>query len=450
MEPGSPVSGTVSAPGQLSREAAPELQLSGGDPERLREFRAAARAAYRELPWPSSSRDEDWRRTPQIDRLDLAALTPGDGTEGSAPPWLELAAAAGDLETEATLVTLPSGMVLGSRGVATSFRAATATGDDGWQALAGKVVAPGARKLVALNSACFTDGALIRVGRGQAVEVPVRLLHGVEAGGACFPRTLIILEEGASLTVLEEWLSDAEELALMAPVVEVVLRPGARLVHLVAQRCGPGAVVQSTVRAQIGEAASYQLRFLATGAAWQKAYFEVDMVGEASEFRSGGLCIAGGRQHFDVQTLQDHMARGAVSDLLYRAAVAEHARSVFAGLIRVEEGAQKTNAYVQNRNLLLSPTAKADSNPTLEILANDVRCTHGTAAGRIDDEQLFYCQSRGLPREAARRLIVEGFFSDVLDGFPEGGLRELARGWTIEALDGLARSGALSAGPTSG
>ena len=103
------------------------------------------------------------------------------------------------------------------------------------------------------------------------------------------------------------------------------------------------------------------------------------LAGEGSEFRSAGLCVGRGSQHFDIQTLQDHMARGAVSDLLYRAAVAERSRSVFAGLIRVEEGAQKTNAYVQNRNLLLSPTAKADSNPTLEILANDVRCTHGTA-----------------------------------------------------------------------
>jgi len=117
---------------------------------------------------------------------------------------------------------------------------------------------------------------------------------------------------------------------------------------------------------------------------------------------------------------------------------------VYAGLIRVEEGAQKTNAYVQNRNLLLSPVAKADSNPTLEILANDVRCTHGSTAGRIDDNQLFYCESRGIERAQARRLIVEGFFADVIDSFPEGNPRESVRGYVLEELQELARSGALA------
>jgi Fe-S cluster assembly protein SufD len=156
-----------------------------------------------------------------------------------------------------------------------------------------------------------------------------------------------------------------------------------------------------------------------------------------------GLCLGDGKQHFDVQTLQDHIARGAVSDLLYRVAVAGQSRSVYAGLIRVEEGAQKTNAYVQNRNLLLSPVAKADSNPTLEILANDVRCTHGSTAGRIDDNHLFYCQSRGIGREQARRLIVEGFFADVIDSFPEGDLRESTGRLVLSGLERLVRSGAL-------
>ncbi|MHB8393878.1 MAG: Fe-S cluster assembly protein SufD [Candidatus Dormibacteria bacterium] len=436
----------------MTRDDAPPAELPGGDPDFLRKLRTAAGAAYREAPWPSSSRDEDWRRTPQIDKLDLARYSAPGANTTTLPEYLArvLEGPLAAIGASHTLVTDQTGNIplAGGRqgGVAVTLEEGLREDPEVWSSLLGTIAHPGLRKFVSLNTARFTGGALVRVKRGQSADSPVRLVHGVDEGSSAFPRTAVLVEEGASLTLVEEWVSPDDDDSLLAPVVEVQLERGAQLTHVVHQRCGSRTVVQSTVRVKLAQDAHYDLRWALLGAAWQKTYFDVEMLGEGSESRASGLCIGRRQQHFDVQTLQDHIAGGAISDLLYRVAVAERSRSIFAGLIRVEEGAQKTNAYVQNRNLLLSPQAKADSNPTLEILANDVRCTHGSTAGRIDDDQLFYCESRGVNREQARRLVVEGFFADVVDAFPEGAVREAARGWVLEALDELARSGALAAG----
>ncbi|MGB9483587.1 MAG: Fe-S cluster assembly protein SufD [Candidatus Dormiibacterota bacterium] len=444
---------TASSP--MTREEAVAVALVGGDPGWLASLRQTALAAYREVPWPSSARDEDWRRTPQIDKLDPANFTePQDLGAGELPSYLQEALdgplSAGEIS--AIVVTDERGNLHPSQPssprdpspIAQDLAEGLSDEAEVWQSLAGKVTPPGLRKWISLNTVRTRGGACVHVGRGQQPEGYIRLVHGVGQGSASFPRTLIKLEEGASLTLVEEWVSPTDDPSLLAPVVEVELGRGAHLTHLFFQQCGNQTVVQSTVRAQVGQEARYDVRWNMVGAAWQKSYFEVLMLGEGSDTRLVGLCVGRQRQHYDVQTLQDHVARGAVSDLLYRVAVADRSRSVYAGLIRVEEGAQKTNAYVQNRNLLLSPQAKSDSNPTLEILANDVRCTHGSTAGRIDDIQLFYCESRGIEREQARRLIVEGFFADVVDSFPEGTLRECGRGVVLEALEELARSGALA------
>lgn len=448
------------ASSRLSREEATTVALTGGDPVWLAALRQTALAAYREAPWPSSTRDEDWRRTPQIDKLDPANFTEPCGKDhGELPAYVRTALdgplSAGQVsavvisDERGNLETPGSGSPGDSAPPAQGLAAGLSAESAVWQSVAGVIVPPGLRKWVSLNTVRTSGGACVHVGKGQQPEGYVRLLHGVSQGSASFPRTLVKLEEGASLTLVEEWLSPEADPSLLAPVVEVELARGAHLTHVIFQRCGDQTVLQSTVRAQVGQEARYDVRWNMLGAAWQKSYFEVLMLGEGSDTRLVGLCVGRQRQHCDVQTLQDHVGRGAVSDLLYRVAVADRSRSVYAGLIRVEEGAQKTNAYVQNRNLLLSPQAKTDSNPTLEILANDVRCTHGSTAGRIDDNQLFYCESRGIDREQARRLIVEGFFADVVDSFPEGTLREYGRQTVLEVLEELARSGALarSSGP---
>lgn len=451
---------TVASPG-LTREEASTVALAGGDPGWLVALRETALAAYREAPWPSSTRDEDWRRTPQIDKLDPARYAEPDiRGDGELPLYLSDALKgplAGD-EVSAVVITDERGNLepptavasTNSKPIALPLAAGLTTDGEVWRTVAGVVTPPGLRKFVSLNTIRSLGGACIHVAKGQQPAGYVRILNGVSGGSLSFPRVLIKLEEGASLTVVEEWVSPDADSSLLAPVVEVELSRGAHLNHLIFQRCGDQTVLQSTVRALVGQEARYEVHWSMLGAAWQKSYFEVLLQGEASEARLTGLSVGRMKQHYDVQTLQDHIARGAVSDLLYRVAVADRSRSVYAGLIRVEEGAQKTNAYVQNRNLLLSPVAKADSNPTLEILANDVRCTHGSTAGRIDDNQLFYCESRGIERAQARRLIVEGFFADVIDSFPGGNPREAVRGYVLEELEELARSGALAgSGPAA-
>jgi len=447
------VSEAVASTGTLARDRVTVAELPGGDPAYVAGLRQAAAAAYREEPWPSSTRDEDWRRTPQVDKLDPASYSEPSAPGQEMPEYLArvVQGPLAELATSAILVDDQTG----NRGsqdipVARTLDAGLSRDAKIWQGVLGTVATPGLRTFVALNTARFRGGACVRAARGEQVADAVRLVHGVDQGSAAFPRTLVLVEEGASLTLVEEWVSPDGEDDLLVPVVEVVVERGAHLNHIIYQRCGDQTVVQSTVRVRLAQDARYDLSWALLGGAWQKTYFDVDMLGYGSESKAKGLCIGGGRQHYDVQTLQDHIAGGAVSDLLYRVAVADRARSIFAGLIRVEEGAQKTNAYVQNRNLLLSPTAKADSNPTLEILANDVRCTHGTTAGRVDDDQLFYCQSRGIPEAAARRLVVEGFFADVIDFFPEGPLREDARRGVLDSLQEMVRSGSLTSGPGSG
>jgi Fe-S cluster assembly protein SufD len=451
---------TVASPG-LTREEASTVALAGGDPGWLAALREAALAAYREAPWPSSTRDEDWRRTPQIDKLDPASYAqPDTRSEGALPIYLRdaLEGPLAGNDVSAVVITdergnlEPPTAVESPTSTAIALPLAAGLASDGqvWRTVAGVVAAPGLRKFVSLNTIRSLGGACIHVAKSQQPRGYVRILNGVSGGSLSFPRVLIKLEEGASLTVVEEWVSPDADSSLLAPVVEVELSRGAHLNHLIFQRCGAQTVVQSTVRAVVGQEARYEVHWTMLGAAWQKSYFEVLLQGDASDARLTGLSVGRMKQHYDVQTLQDHIARGAVSDLLYRVAVADRSRSVYAGLIRVEEGAQKTNAYVQNRNLLLSPFAKADSNPTLEILANDVRCTHGSTAGRIDDNQLFYCESRGIERAQARRLIVEGFFADVIDSFPDGNPREAVRGYVLEELQELARSGALAgSGPAA-
>ncbi len=427
------------------------MTLPGGDPYWLRALREAALAAYREVPWPSSSRDEDWRRTPQIDRLDPSTFD-ADSAEpsGQLPDYLA-AAAAGPLsqgEVQQVVVSDQRGNLRpaewegGGNGAepARSLAEGLAANSAVWQQVAGKIAPPGLRKWISLNTIRTRGGACVQVARGQQPSGHVRLLHGVSHGCASFPRTLVRLEEGSRLVLVEEWLSPDADPALLVPVTEVELGRGAQLTHVLLQRCGSETVLQSTVRVHQGQESRYHGCWAMLGGAWQKSYVETLIQGEAAEARLVGLDIGRGRQHCDLQTLQDHVARGALSDLLHRVAVADRARSIYAGLIRVEEGAQKTNAYLQNRNLLLSPQAKADSNPTLEILANDVRCTHGSTAGRIDDNQLFYCESRGMERGQARRLITEGFFADVVDAFPEGPVREYTRQLVLDSLGQLALS----------
>ena len=195
----------------------------------------------------------------------------------------------------------------------------------------------------------------------------------------------------------------------------MVLGDGARIEYLVLQQWGRNVDHFATHRIHLGRDSSAELVVAATGGHLSKTYMEVAMMGPGSTARISGLVIGEGDQHFDYQSLQDHFAPNCVSDLLVKSALRDSAVSVYSGLIKIRKDAQHSDAYQANRNLLLSPKARSDSIPKLEIEANDVRCTHGATHGQVDAEQIFYLESRGIPTREAQNLVVHGFFQPVID-----------------------------------
>ncbi len=430
------------------RTAVTPLRPPWAEPDTVTRLRAAGAAAAGTLGWPSSTVGEDWRRTAQIDRFDPGRFRQPDASptgdrDRASSGLLEMARSAGLASgADHVLADDAGGHLIVAAGWAEPFAIAAAR-DPGALDRLGTVLAPTARPLVAHNSARFAAGTLVRARAGEPPQT-IHLVHIARAGQAAWPRTLVELEPGASLTLVEEWLSaDGTGPGLIAPVSELVVGAGARLRHVLVHRGDPQLVTLASSRAVVDRDGAYEVGWVLVGGSWSKIQLDVDLRGPGASARLRGCGLARGTQHLDLQTTQAHDAPATDSDLLHRTVVRDRARSVYGGLIRVAVGAQKTNAYVQNRNLLLSPTAKADSNPTLEILANDVRCTHGATAGPVDPEQLFYCESRGIEREAARELVVGGFLADVLDALPLSGLRSAAVDWVAATLaaPGASRDG---------
>jgi Fe-S cluster assembly protein SufD len=272
-------------------------------------------------------------------------------------------------------------------------------------------------KFAAHNAAAWQAGLLVRVPKGVIVEQPlyVRVANSVE-GGSLFWRLLIVAEPESRFAVIEEYASSSPELSAYSnAAVEIVVQQAAKVEYVSVQNMSLATWHFATHHARVERDA--ELDWVAGGFGTGKGKIRIqnDLAGEGATSRVTGAYFADGTQHLDYDTFQEHMAPSTTSDFAFKGALRDKARTVWRGMIRVEEGAQKTNAYQENRNLLLSKTAHADSIPGLEILANDVRCTHGATLGQVDREQLFYLMTRGLNRAEAERLIVRGFFQDVLD-----------------------------------
>lgn len=237
---------------------------------------------------------------------------------------------------------------------------------------------------------------------------------------------LVIVGREASLTYVHEMASptEAEGQALHAGTVEISVGDGGRLTFVELQNWGEHVWNFTHERAQVGRDGNLDWIFGAVGSHLTKNFSELDLIGEGSSGRMSGFYIAGGVQHFDHDTQQNHRAPNTTSDLLFKGALTEHSRSVWQGMIYVAPGAQKTDGYQANRNLILSRQARADSIPGLEILADDVRCTHGATVGQLEEEPIFYLMSRGLPRPEAERLVVDGFFAPIMQRIPFEGVRE--------------------------
>lgn len=276
-------------------------------------------------------------------------------------------------------------------------------------------------KFTTLNGAFWNGGTFLYVPKNVKVETPVRNFNVLSrAKAAAFDHILIVVEEGAEVTFFEENLStELQQQAFVNNIVEVFVKPGARLQYISLQNYGHTIYNFSHKRALIERDATMNWLVGTFGAQLSKSVIGSLLQGAGGNTEMLGLCFGDSNQVIDQNTLQIHEAPHTKSELLFKTALKEKARSIYKGTINVVPGAQKTDAYQANRNLVLGREARADSIPGLEIEANDVRCTHGATVGTVDAEQLFYLMSRGLSRGEAVKIIVDGFFEPVLRRIPD-------------------------------
>lgn len=411
-------------------------ELSNQDPTWLGERRRHAWSVYEETPFPSTKLEE-WRYTDLKKLLDLDRLTPSVGGPmilDAFPEALE-AARAEDHEASGHVVSIDGSVVLTdvteelkkSGVILTSLRSAASEHPQILEKyLATQAVPPEEGKLPALNAALWSDGVLLYVPRDVHLDLPVRVTRWISGGGlAVFSRVLIVAEAGSQVSYVDEILSDdMDSQTLASTAVEIIAEDGAQVQYVSIQRLGRGAFFQSAQRTLAGKDATLDTLNVSLGASVARVDLNARLLGPGANSDMLGLYFADGDQHFDHNTSQDHVAPNANSDLLYKGALDGASHSVFRGVIRVHPGAQQTDAYQTNRNLMLSENARADSLPNLEIEADDVKCSHGATIGQLEGEPLFYLMSRGIPRTMAERLAVLGFLGEVLGRLPLGGVVE--------------------------
>jgi Fe-S cluster assembly protein SufD len=370
--------------------------------------RAELLERYQALPLPTTT-DEHWRFTdlrgfdPDAFVKNGHAPVPGTGT-GPAGSMLEIdvaglaTATEGGVEVERT----PEGVVFEPL-------------PEGHE-LVGTLVGAD-EKFAAHNAAEWKHGLLVRVPRGVEVPQPLYVrVTGTEEGGGLFWRVVVVAEEGSRVSFIEEHTSADPELGGYSNAVsELFVEDGAKLEYVSIQNLSRDTWNFASHRARVGRDAELDWVAGGFGSKKGKIWIRNDLAGPGATSRVTGAYFADGSQHLDYDTLQEHIAPNTTSDFAFKGALRDKARAVWRGMIRVEQDAQKTNAYQENRNLLLSPDAHADSIPGLEIEANDVRCTHGATVSQVNRDELFYCMARGLSRGEAERLIVRGFYQEIFD-----------------------------------
>jgi Fe-S cluster assembly protein SufD len=301
----------------------------------------------------------------------------------------------------------------------------------------GRLIGEGDDVFVSLNDAGFRAGWFVYVPRGVVLTEPISLTTIQPRPGTLLnARTLVVLDEGAEAEVWEQYLSGEPELdGVFNAVTELIVGDGARLRYV----CGQGLSEQSWIfgaqRADVGRDGALDWVALGFGSARGRVRMETRLAGEGSEARVTGAYASRARQHIDFDTTQEHAAPNTTSDLAFRGVLSGRSTAVWRGNIIVDPGAQKTDAFQESRNLLLSKRAHADAIPGLEIQANDVRCTHAAAVAQVDPDQLFYLRSHGLRQEEAKRLVIEGFLAALVERFEEGPVRERLAGALEQRLN---------------
>ncbi|NMB54297.1 MAG: Fe-S cluster assembly protein SufD [Leptolinea sp.] len=290
----------------------------------------------------------------------------------------------------------------------------------------GKIVKPEEGIFPAMVEALARDGILLYVPENVKVEQPLHsLLWGSTGKIAYLSHLVVVLEKNAALTYIHETASPEENAdpAMHAGVVEIHVGENAEMKFVELQSLGKNVWNFTNERVRVERNGKVEWIFGAIGSRLTKNFTDLDLAGEGATGKMSGFYFTNGIQHLDHDTQQNHLAPHTTSDLLFKGALLDHSRSVWQGMIYVAPEAQKTDGYQANRNLILSKNAHADSIPGLEILADDVRCTHGATVGKIDPDEVFYLRSRGVPRKEAERLIVEGFFDPIMQRIPFEGVR---------------------------
>ena len=271
-------------------------------------------------------------------------------------------------------------------------------------------------KFTALHAAFRTGGTFLLVPDDTRVELPIQALTYLDADGAAiFPHTLLIVGTGAEVTFIDRYVSPDGVRAFSDAIAEIYVGDGAQVRYVSIQEWGGGVTHLGIQRARVGRDANLRTLAIGFGGSLSRAEAETVLAEPGGFSEMLGVFFADEDQHFDHRTLQDHVAPHCTSDLLYKGALRDRSRAVYSGWVHVRPDAQKTNAMQTSRNIVLSEHAKADAIPNLEIEANDVRCGHAASVGPVDDDAIFYLTSRGIPRDEAERLIVSGFFQEVLD-----------------------------------
>ena len=410
----------------MSHPFTPDAAGALGGPDWLRARRAAAAEQLGDLTWPTDA-EEVWRYS-RVNELDLARFRPMTADElgphdvEDAPGGGPFGAEAG--EHAALLVVRDGRVVHHELDAALAARGVTVCGiascePERVEPFLGTVAGASPDAFTVLHDAFVAGGPFIHVPRGVVVDRPIVVVHWADGEGlASFPHTLVVADEGSEVTVVERHASPPHVTHLVDAVVELAIGDGAHVRYIGVQEHGEKTWSIALQRAHLGRDATLASSAVALGGDYARLRTEARLDGQGAESDLLAVYFGDGSQMHDFRTFQDHVAPRTRSDLLFKGAVEDTARSVYSGLIRIRPDAQKVEATQSNRNLVLTEGAGAESIPNLEIEADDVKCSHASTVGPIDDDQRYYLETRGVRPEDAERLIVLGFFEDVFARLP--------------------------------
>jgi Fe-S cluster assembly protein SufD len=414
-----------------------------GAPGWVTDLRREAFDAFSSLPIPSQE-TEEWRYTDlSAFELDLAPYADGGGPEDvNRHGILSSAGVVGEraglqIQRNSTVISTRRSRTLTDRDIwFGSLDEAASTRPELVEPYLHRLVPAGRTTFTALHAAFRTGGTFLHVPRDTAIELPLQTLTYLDADGAAvFPHTLVVVEAGAEVTFIDRYAGPDLRRAFSDAITEIHVGDGAHVRYVSIQEWGSGVTHLGIQRATVGRDATLRTLNIGFGASLARAEAETILAEPGGFSEMLGIFFADEDQHFDHRSIQDHVAPNCTSDLLFKGALRDRSRAVYSGWVHVRPDAQKTNAMQTSRNIVLSEHAKADAIPNLEIEANDVRCGHAASVGPVDEDTIFYLTSRGIPRPEAERLIVSGFFQEVLDRVKIDEIREGAERAIQDELD---------------